>query len=365
MTPYADEAAALDEEIAAAVRAGAVGDFNALALRIFEHQLRYNEPYARYCRALGVTLQAMADSWEAIPAMPAAAYKEASLCTFDPVRAQLAFETSGTTTGRGGIHYMETARLYDDVLLEGFARALLPDGATLRYFMLVPNPDEHPRSSLGYMMRRVAERFGDGSHGWYVRGDRLDTERLVRDLRRARSDGVPACIAATAFALAHALDALDDLGVRGIALPAGSRLMETGGFKGRARAIERSELYREVSRIFSLPPECIVAEYGMTELTSQYYDDVHQLRGGERVKLPPPWMRARVCLPDGTGAAPGTAGALAHVDLANRSSCIAVQTEDVGVACGAGIVLLGRDRNAETRGCSLDAEALRPLATRT
>jgi hypothetical protein len=54
-----------------------------------------------------------------------------------------------------------------------------------------------------------------------------------------------------------------------------------------------------------------------------------------------------------------------HVDLANRASCIAVATEDLGVRFGdasgngAAIVLIGRERGAELRGCSLDAERLR------
>ena len=54
----------------------------------------------------------------------------------------------------------------------------------------------------------------------------------------------------------------------------------------------------------------------------------------------------------------GTAGALLHVDLANRSSCIAIQTEDFGMQTADGLVLVGRELDAEPRGCSLDAEDL-------
>jgi hypothetical protein len=53
------------------------------------------------------------------------------------------------------------------------------------------------------------------------------------------------------------------------------------------------------------------------------------------------------------------------VDLANRSSCVAVQTEDLGVETeDSGIILIGREQGAELRGCSLDAEALRTLEVR-
>jgi hypothetical protein len=51
-------------------------------------------------------------------------------------------------------------------------------------------------------------------------------------------------------------------------------------------------------------------------------------------------------------------GALLHVDLANRSSCIAIQTEDLGLQAAEGLVLLGREVDAPPRGCSLDAETL-------
>jgi hypothetical protein len=40
-----------------------------------------------------------------------------------------------------------------------------------------------------------------------------------------------------------------------------------------------------------------------------------------------------------------------------------VQTEDLGVAVEeGGIILIGRERGSELRGCSLDAETLRTLA---
>ncbi len=56
---------------------------------------------------------------------------------------------------------------------------------------------------------------------------------------------------------------------------------------------------------------------------------------------------------------PGEAGLLRVIDLANRGSCIAVQTEDVVIATGErSFVLLGRAPGAPPRGCSLTAEEL-------
>lgn len=362
---YRPEADALDAEILACIARRGIPDFNDLALRIFAHQLRYNEPYARYCAGQGVTLQALPDSWESIPPAPAAAFKEAVLCTCDPSTSELAFETSGTTRGGlSGKHYMENSTLYDAALLAGFHDAVLRDvPKRLRYLLLVPDPQERPQSSLGYMMRRVADFYGDGDGSWYLHEDTIDIERFIEDARAAATDDVPVCLAGTAFAFVQLLDELRSRGITSLPLPPFSRIMETGGFKGRTRIVKREDLYAELASIFSLPQDRILAEYGMTELTSQYYDDVVSGPNGEaRIKRAPPWLRPRVVGPNGKTLPDGVVGALLHVDLGNRSSCVAVQTEDLGVATGdGGIILLGREQGAELRGCSLDAEQLRAL----
>lgn len=338
--------------------------FNDLALRVFAYQLETNAPYARYCAALGMTRESLPPSWEAIPAAPAAAYKEAALATFDPPEAALTFETSGTTRGSGGRHYMLSPALYDAALLAGFDRFMLPDGARLRYLNLVPNPEERPRSSLGYMMARVANARGAGETGWYVRGEELALHDFFAALERAQNESQPLCVATTAFALVAVLDDAEARGLR-FHLPHGTRVMETGGFKGRTRIVARDELYARACDLFSIAPSQIVAEYGMTELTSQWYDrpSTPALRADaqddkKRRKSSPTWLRARAVAPDGTTLPDGVVGALAHVDLANLWSCVAVQTEDLGARFGRTIALLGRERGAELRGCSLDAETL-------
>ncbi len=325
--------------------------FDELARRIFAYQFTANEPYARYCKTVG-TSEDTVRSWRSIPAVPAAAYKEATLATFDVSRAALAFETSGTTAGTGGRHYMKTSALYDAALSAGFDRFMLPDGARLRYLNLVPNPADRPQSSLGYMMAHVAATRGTGKTSWYVYGTTLLMDDFFRDLGELATDGEPALIATTAFALADVLDYADARGLQ-FRLPLGSRIMETGGFKGRARVVAREDLYARTSACFGIDENAIVAEYGMTELTSQWYDALPLRR-----KAAPPWLRARVVSPDGEERAEGVVGALVHVDLANLWSCAAVETEDLGARFGDEIVLLGRDAAAEPRGCSLDAETL-------
>jgi hypothetical protein len=355
MSTYQAQSLALEAEILGVIerwhRDGSAIDewsFNDLALRLFAYQVRYDAAYGRYCAALGVTAP---QTWEQIPAVPAQAFKEAALTTFDPARAALVFETSGTSTSAPGRHYMETPALYDAALLAGFDRFVLSDGARLRYFNLVPNPRESPQSSLGYMMARVGELRGERT-SWYISGDELLFDAFERDLRDAIDEGQPVCVAATAFALVHLLDAMDARGIR-LALPEGSRIMETGGFKGRTRVVARDELYERACNRLGVAQGAVISEYGMTELSSQYY-----AASPTRAYGAPPWLRTRVVGPQRNTLANGTIGALLHVDLANRSSCLAVQTEDLGAWSADGLVLIGRDHEAALRGCSLDAEEL-------
>lgn len=357
MPSYRAEADDLDREIFATIRAWSDAAFNYLALRIFEHQLHHNEPYARYCATLGVTPESMPEDWERIVPAPASAFKDARLATFASSQTQLAFETSGTTRGESGTHYMENGILYDASLLAGFKRFMLPDGKRLHFINLVTNPQENPHSSLGHMMRVAAEKYGRSVH-WFLRNGALDVSVFEKTITPMIERHEPVCIATTAFALVHLLDALEGRG-RTYPLPAGSRLMETGGFKGKSRIVERGELYSRTASCFALPPERIVAEYGMTELSSQYYDDVRPGASFDaRYKVGPPWLRARVVGPDGFTLPNGTVGSLVHVDLANRSSCVAIATEDLGVRYGDRFVLLGREQGAQLRGCSITAEEL-------
>jgi hypothetical protein len=89
----------------------------------------------------------------------------------------------------------------------------------------------------------------------------------------------------------------------------------------------------------------------MTELSSQYYASAGGTFTG------PSWLRTVIIDPrTGREARKGSVGLLRHIDLANRGSVLAVQTEDLGRARGEAFELLGRATGSETRGCSLSYE---------
>jgi acyl-CoA synthetase (AMP-forming)/AMP-acid ligase II len=146
---------------------------------------------------------------------------------------------------------------------------------------------------------------------------------------------------------------------RRLALPAGTRIMETGGFKGRARESTREELYAQLRERLGVPPERIVNQYGMTELGSQFYDSVLVRPNTARHKLAPPWTRVRIVDPDtGWDRPTGEAGLIQIVDLANTGSVLALQTADLGRELPGGFEVLGRSPDAEARGCSIAADEM-------
>ena len=138
-------------------------------------------------------------------------------------------------------------------------------------------------------------------------------------------------------------------------LPKGSRLFDTGGFKGRAREIDPESFYTELSERFGVPRQLCINMYGMTELSTQFYD-----RGNAvipSVKSGPHWVRTRVVDPlTGNDVPAGEVGVLVLCDLAHFNIVSTVLTEDVGFQKENGFVLLGRVDGAEAKGCSMAVE---------
>jgi hypothetical protein len=338
-------------------------EFNELALTAFRYQFACNAPYRAYCERRGATPDLVRE-WGDIPAVPTDAFKAAPLVCGDPATARAVFRTSGTSAGaaRRGQHFFPDLTVYDAALLAGFAAHLLPDGAKLRMLSLVPPPAEAPNSSLSHMIRAVIDEFGADGSGWYLSGDRVDVPRIAQVLRQAEAEGEPLCVLGTSFAFVHLLDALRERGER-FKLPLGSRVMDTGGFKGRSREVTREQLYTEIGATLGVPAAWCVNEYGMTEMSSQFYDTVAGVPGAnrlaDRLHLGPPWVRTRAVDPETLAPLPdGEQGVLRHWDLANLYSVTALQTEDLGVCLPGGFRVLGRARGAEARGCSLAMDEL-------
>jgi hypothetical protein len=331
--------------------------FDALAADIARFQAAWVPGYARLCAARGIDPRAIARAADA-PAVPADAFKLAHVFAFDEGDAAVTFRTSGTTVGARGRHAMRDVASYDAAAL-AFGRAMLAggiaSGARVPVLVIGPSAGEAPDSSLSHMCALFVRAFGDPAlSGFFVRDGELQAAAL-RARIAALPRETPAIVLATSFGLVHWLDAMRD---ETVALPLGSRVMQTGGYKGRSREVSAAELRRAVATAFAVEERAVIAEYGMTELSSQFWEatlvDDAAAHGSFASFASPPW--ARVVPVDPETLAPVAEGAIGIArieDLANVDSAFAVLTQDHVRRSGARFELLGRAPGAAPRGCSI------------
>jgi hypothetical protein len=337
--------------------------FDQFARELFALQFEAVAPYRKLCQSRQVTPGSIG-CWSEIPAVPAAAFKEFDLTSLRPDQRTRVFHSSGTTEQRPSRHF-HSARsldLYESSLLPWFQKHLLADlpstSGRMPLLILTPSPSAAIHSSLVHMFETVRQSFGAESScyagalgpdgAWTV-----EVEKAIAMCAQSVRLDQPLLLLGTAFSFVHLLDALEARGLR-LPLPRGSRLMETGGYKGRSRALPKSELHAMVTRVFGMAPDHLVTEYGMSELNSQAYDLRVGRSQGARCFRFPPWARDRIISPETGAEVPvGERGLLRVFDLANAHSVMAIQTEDVAVRCASGFELLGRAGEAEARGCSL------------
>lgn len=324
--------------------AGAPFDFGEVALRIFARQYERCAPYRKYCDARGKTPATVGD-WREVPHLPVTAFKHARIYS-GTVEPGHYFQTSGTTAGleQRGRHYFENLDLYRACATPVFQRFVLGGAERMPMLMLAMDPAANPHSSLSTYLKWQAEAFGDGgAGGWFVDESGLRAADLERAL--AQVDG-PVALLGTAFAFVHLVGS--GLKVR---LPAGSRVMETGGFKGKSREVGREELYDLIRGALGPDVVCI-NQYGMTEMSSNCYDQT--LATGSPRKGGPAWVSVRMLDPETLAEVPfGEPGVVAIADLANLYSCAFLLTQDIGIMYDEGFEILGRAPGAEAKGCSI------------
>jgi hypothetical protein len=394
-------------------------DFNSLALELFALQFKHNAAYRKICEAPGLT-PGVIEHWTRIPAVPTAAFKELELTCLAPDERTTVFHSSGTTEQKPSCHHhsAESLKVYEASLLPWFLENVLPDFrfpiSDFRLVCLAPPPAQAPHSSLVHMFEtirrkmsaedsafqaacdesvpaRAGVRFGVPPSGGRVNaelqtegvrasdaflgtvgvGDHwaLDFDRTLKILRESVDQNRPLLLLGTAFSFVHLLDFLAGKSLR-FDLPAGSRVMETGGYKNRSRSMSKTDLHQLITERLGMPPSHIICEYGMSELSSQAYDRVtgDELRVTDKNSTPrhsslvtrhfyfPPWARMQIISPEaGREVADGETGLIRVFDLANVFSVMSIQTEDLGIRRGDGFELTGRATSAEPRGCSLMA----------
>lgn len=333
--------------------------FNGLAMDWFAVQFDQNVAYQQWCKRAGISPGTIA-RWTEIPAMPTAAFKELEVTSLAAADRTSVFHSSGTTEQRPSRHFhsADSIALYEASLLAWFeSRVLGRRDEKVRLLALTPSPVSAPRSSLVHMFETLRREFGDERSGFFGGMDdtgawTLDSAGMEAAIRESSG---PVLLLGTAFSYVNWIDELI-AGDRRLSLPRGSRVLETGGYKGRSRTLPKAELHQLMVERLGVGPGGIVCEYGMSELSSQAYDVPHRQSTDPAARCFrfPPWARVMVVSPEtGREVRDGETGLVRVFDLANLWSVSAVQTEDLAIRRGEGFELIGRASMAEARGCSL------------
>lgn len=333
--------------------------FDALGTDLVRFQARTNPRYPALVAARGEDPLTMTS--RSAPAVPTDVFKMVRYASFPEALETKVFRTSGTTVGDRGAHAFRDVGTYDRGAL-AFGRASLvgdlpASSPAVDVLVLGPSPEELPDSSLTHMNALFVERFGSRGPAFLLEDGVFDLPRFDERIARAIVGGYPILLLGTSFAFVHFLDELGDHGFR---LPQGSRVMQTGGFKGRSRVVDGAVLRKSLGATFGLPERAIVSEYGMTELSSQFYErtavDAAARTG---VLHEPPWARVVPVHPETLAPVPeGEVGIARIEDLLNVDSAFAILTQDRVRRVAGGFELLGRAEGAPPRGCSLSIDEL-------
>lgn len=323
----------------------AQGDFNQLALEAFQYQFENCVPYKNYCQQLNFTPTTI-QHWQQIPAVSTDIFREFDLCTFDAKTANYCFTTSGTTQEVKGKHYYRDLTLYNAAIQNNFLTGLnLSATQSLRFRILTPSFKQHPESSLFYMMQQIINFYGDADSKFYYKNNDIDYAELAKDLTNDVANNHRVILLGTAFSFINFFDCFPN---KSWQLAAGSKLMETGGLKGRSRQVSRAQLYELFSAQFHLDLNQCYSEYSMTELSSQCYSNPNS-----HIFNAPHWMPVRIINPEtGNEVAIGEVGLVQFFDLANLEAVSAILTFDLAIRHAQGFELVGRAPRTVLRGCS-------------
>ena len=224
--------------------------------------------------------------------------------------------------------YHPTLAVYDRSMIANFRQRFMRGREKIRMGILFPTEEEMPNSSLAHYLALAVGNFGTPDSEYLLNQKGLENDLLFRALDEAAATGEPCALLGATYSFVHAFDEMRR-GGRRYRLPPGSRILDTGGFKGRSRDVEATEFYGRIESLLGVAASDCINMYGMTELSTQFYDDGNDRPGAP--KSGPHWIRTRIVNPlSGADVPPGEQGILVHCDLANYNSAAAIMTEDVG-----------------------------------
>jgi hypothetical protein len=344
----ASERTELADRIHLMLGAGVDGDaapFDQLALDIFAYQYRCNLPYQAFCNAVGRHPGNVSD-WREIPAFPNESFKTELVTSFPFDQAVMAQLTSGTTAiVRGKIFRDEIGRGLvleaNRVMTAAFLFPDLTDGQRCRVLILAPSPEMAPSMGMAVGMEETRRHFGTPNSRFLLSHSGIDVAALVAALAESETSGVPVAMIGSTSAFVYFFNACRNRDVS-FHLPAGSRIGDGGGYRGRFGEVTQEDYLRLAYEVLGIPATHCVNVLGMAESATNYFDDtlrcaVNAERAGKRMRRNPPWTRTlAVSIDNLSNLPPGQIGLLRHYDVVNLPTVLAVQTDNLGFTDAAG-----------------------------
>ena len=277
---------------------------------------------------------------EAIPFLPISFFKthQVTTTTFEP---ETIFESSGTTGENTSRHLVKSFALYQKSFTKTF-NLFYGKPSQWSILGLLPGYLERGNSSLVAMVNDLIIKSDNSFSGFYLH----DLDNLYRALVHNEIREQPTLLIGITFSL---LDFAEKYSMK----LQHTKIMETGGMKGRREEQTREEIHQFLQGRLGVKE--VHSEYGMTELLSQAYSK------GNGLFHCPPWMKVLTREyhdPFSIVSKPKTEkpvnGLLNIIDLANLYSCCFIATDDIGkLYKNNSFEVLGRRDISDLRGCSL------------
>ena len=352
-----EERRRLTEDVLRFIEAGVdspVPDFNEYCLRMFAFHYDVNPIFREFCDVKKVRPGDI-DRWEQIPMVYNDVFKTHLVASFPLEKSVMACLTGGTTslTQRGRIFRDEDGKRLvfsaNRMMTGSYLFPDFQDGKRCRILILAPSPEMAPSMGMAIGIDQTRRHFGTEDSMFLLGKSGILVNDLLKALRDAERSGVPVALIGATSAFVYFFQSCRRKKIR-FRLPQGSRICDGGGYRGRFGVVTRDDYYAMVEEILSIPGSHCVNVLGEAETATNLFDDslrrcTKGLPARKRTRPVPPWSRVLAMSIDDLKPLPdGEIGLLAHWDLANVPTVLAVITDNVGYTTdnGAACEMVGR-----------------------
>jgi hypothetical protein len=349
----------LTEEILSIIEAGVDAElsdaaFNDYSMQLFALQYETNKIFREFCDIKKVKPGDIT-RWQDVPMVYNDVFKTHLVASFPLEQSVMACLTGGTTslTQRGRIFRDEDGKkLVFGANKKMTASYLFPDfeeGKRCRILILAPSPQLAPSMGMAIGMDQTRTHFGTDDSMFLLGKTGIDVKNLLKALRESEASGVPVALIGATAAYVYFFQSCRRKKMT-FKLPAGSRICDGGGYRGRFGVVTRDDYLDMVSEILGIPNSHCVNVLGEAETATNLFDDSLRrhfkgLPPRKRTRPVPPWSRVLAMDIDNLKPLPdGEVGLLAHWDLANVPTVLAVITDNLGYTTdnGTGCEMVGR-----------------------